>query len=59
MNLGQKNQIVKKEVNAKVLTKIEGPKIFLAAPKMVSFSQVPAVKKKVMQLENLSVLLIS
>ena len=30
--------------NAKAVTKKEGPKKFLAAPKMVSFSQLPAVK---------------
>ena len=29
----------------KAVTKQEGPKKFLAAPKMVSFSQLPAVKK--------------
>ena len=34
-------------VNAhKAVTKWEGPKNFLAAPKMVSFSQLPAVKKR-------------
>ena len=31
--------------NIKTVTKQEGPKFFLAAPKMVSFSQLPAVKK--------------
>ena len=29
----------------KAVTKYEGPKIFLAAPKMVYFSNLPAVKK--------------
>ena len=29
----------------KAVTNLEGPKIFLAAPKMVSFPQLPAVKK--------------
>ena len=29
----------------KAVTKYEGPKSFLAAPKMASFSQLPAVKK--------------
>ena len=44
----------------KAVTKKEGPKNFLFAPKMVSFSQLPAVKKDnfLLQLEKFSALLI-
>ena len=31
----------------RAVTKWKGPKIFVAAPKMVSFSQLPAVKKDI------------
>ena len=50
----------KKFVPFKAATKLEGPKFFLGAPKMVSFSQLPAVKKTpfLVQLENFSALLI-
>ena len=34
-----------KNVGDKAITKYEGPKFFLVAPKMMSFSQLPAVKK--------------
>ena len=34
-----------KIANSKAITKEEGPKNFLAAPKMVSSPQLPAVKK--------------
>ena len=33
------------KIGTKAVTKLEGQKIFLAAPKMVSFSRLPAAKK--------------
>ena len=55
------NKFYSEQPDSKAITKLEGTKNVLAAPKMVSFSQLPAVKKEpfLVQLENFLDFLIS